>query len=112
MTMHGDTAPLDAGKLVFFIAWAIAMAHVGIGKYVIERLKDRHHATWVGLERPGIFIGGNARNAFLLWRFVTFGGYCPLKDDALDIVCRVDLGLQLVFLPLFVLSIAWMGSHR
>lgn len=64
--MQSNVAPVDSGLIVFFIAWAVAMVHIGVAKYVIERLKDRHRSTWINLGSPGIFIGGNARNAFLL----------------------------------------------
>lgn len=110
--MRSDAAPVDSGMIVFFIAWTIAMAHVGIAKYVIERLKSRHRSTWISLGSPGIFIGGNARNAFLLWRFISLKGHRALQDDTLSSVCRADIALQLIFLPLFAASIILLAAHR
>jgi hypothetical protein len=110
--MHGNGAPMDSGMIVFLIAWVIAMAHIGIGKYVIERLKDRHRSTWISLGSPGIFIGGNAHNAFLLWRFITFSGHRALRDDGLNSICRADIALQLIFLPLFAASVYLLASHH
>ena len=110
--MHSNAAPGGSGLVVFLIAWAVAMAHIGIGKYVIERLKDRHRATWISLGSPGIFIGGNQRNAFLLWRFITFSGHRALQDDRLNSICRVDIALQLIFLPLFAAATYLLASHQ
>ena len=110
MQSHG--APMDSGRIVFFIAWAVAMAHVGIAKYVIERLWNRHRSTWISLGSPGIFIGGNARNAYLLWRFITLGGHRALQDDRLSSVCRADIALQLIFFPLFAASIYLLITHQ
>ena len=98
--------------IVFLIAWTVAMAHIGIAKYVIERLKDRHRSVWIGLGSPGIFIGGNAHNAFLLWRFITFRGHRGLRDDTLNAVCRADIALQLIFVPLFAAAIYLLASHQ
>jgi len=86
--------------IVFFIGWAVAMMHVGITKYVIERLKDRHRATWISLGSPGIFINAYIRNTTLLWRFMTFGGHRALEDGTLSFICRVDIPLQLIGLLL------------
>jgi hypothetical protein len=110
--MRSNAAPVDSGMIVFFIWWAVAMGHIGIAKYVIERLKDRHRSTWISLGSPGIFIGGNALNAFLLWRFITFSGHRALQDDRLDSICRADIALQLIFIPLFAASIYLLASHR
>jgi hypothetical protein len=110
--MQSNVAPVDSGMIVFFIAWVVAMVHIGIAKYVIERLKDRHRSTWISLGSPGIFIGGNARNAFLLWRFITFSGHRALQDDTLNSICRADAALQLIFLPLFAASIYLLASHQ
>ena len=110
--MQSHAASMDPGMIVFLIAWVVAMAHIGIGKYVIERLKDRHRSTWISLGSPGIFIGGNQRNAFLLWRFITFSGHRALRDDTLNSICRVDIALQLICAPLFVASAFLLATHR
>jgi hypothetical protein len=110
--MQSNVAPMSPGMIVFFIAWTVAVMHIGIAKYVIERLKDRYRSTWISLGSPGLFIGGNALNAFLLWRFMTFNVHRTLKDDTLNFICRVDIALQLIFLPLFAASIYLLASHR
>jgi hypothetical protein len=110
--MQSRLAPVHSGMIVFLIAWAVAMAHIGIAKYVIERLKDRHRSTWISLGSPSIFIGGNAFNAFLLWRFITFREHRALRDDTLNSICRADIALQLIFLPLFAAATYLLASHQ
>lgn len=110
--MPNHATPVSSGTIVFLIAWAIAMAHIGIAKYVIERLKERYRSTWIGLGSPGIFIGGNQRNAYLLWRFITFSGHRALRDETLNSVCRVDIALQLIFLPLFAAATYLLATQR
>ena len=60
---------------------------------------------------PGMIVFF-ARNAFLLWRFITFSGHRTLNDDTLNFICRVDIALQLICLPLFAASIYLLASHR
>ena len=109
--MPNHAAAANPGMIVFLIAWVVAMAHVGIAKFVIERLKSRHRSTWISLGGPGIFIGGSASNACLLWRFITFRGHRALRDSTLDAVCRADIALQFLFLPLFAALIYLLAGH-
>ena len=108
--MQNTTGPI--GTAVFLVAWTLAMVHVGIGKYVIERLKDRHRAIWIELERPGLFVNGTKRNAFLLWRFITFGRHRALQDQTLSSICRWDTMLQIVTAPLFVVAVYLLAKNR
>jgi hypothetical protein len=110
--MPSHAAPVNSGTIAFLAAWAVAMAHIGIAKYVIGRLEERRRSVWINLGSPRIFIGGSARNAFLLWRFITFGGHRSLQDDTLSNVCRADIALQLIFVPLFAASVYLLAPHR
>ena len=89
------------GMIVFLTGWVLAMVHIGFVKYIMERLKGRHYPTWVSLGSPGLFVNGNMRNSFLVWRFIVFGAHRALQDEKLNAACRVDIALQIIATPFF-----------
>ncbi len=105
-----DNGPI--GTTIFLVGWVVAIVHVGAVKYVMVRLRERHHQTWVSLGSPSLFVNGNARNAYLVWRFIVFGAHRSLGDQRLDEVCRVDLLLQVIGTALICAATYFLAKHR